>query len=89
MNDDASCPCCEQRVNELRNGRQVGRIPFTYYNICPRIRRASRKSLIMGIFVVTLLLNSYINYLISIHSEKSEGKSDSVNVRKKRCNIYK
>ncbi|CAF1188168.1 unnamed protein product [Adineta steineri] len=89
MNDDAPCPCCEQRVTEHQNGRRIGRIPFTCYNICPRMRRASRKSSTVGIFVaigiavLTLLLSSYINYLISIRGEKYEGRSDSLNERKK------
>ncbi|CAF4366654.1 unnamed protein product, partial [Adineta steineri] len=43
MSDDAPCPCCEQIVNEHQNGYRIGRFPFTCYNICPRMERASRK----------------------------------------------
>ncbi|CAF0844807.1 unnamed protein product [Adineta steineri] len=52
MSDDAPCPCCEQRVNEHRNGRRIGRIPFTCYNICPRMKRASRKSSVVRYMMI-------------------------------------
>jgi predicted PurR-regulated permease PerM len=53
------------------------------------MRRASRKSSVVGIFVAiviavfTLILSSYINYLISIRGEKHEKRIDSLIVRKK------
>jgi hypothetical protein len=53
------------------------------------MRRASRKSSVVGIFVaiviavVTLILSSYINYLISIRGEKHEKRIDSLIVRKR------
>ena len=55
---------------------------MTRYNICPRIKRASRKSTAIGIFVgvlvafVTLVISSYINYLISIRGERDKQRSD-------------
>ncbi len=62
----------------------IQRVPYTRYNICPRIRRASRKSSVVGIIVgivvalVTLVLSSYINYLISIRGEKYTNRGHSV-----------
>jgi len=53
---------------------------LTRYNICPRIKRASRKSTAIAIFVgvlvafVTLVISSYINYFISIRGERETNK---------------
>ncbi|CAF3986039.1 unnamed protein product [Rotaria sp. Silwood2] len=77
-NNDALCPCCKQRVAEHRNGRRIGRIPFTRYNICPRMRRICRKTSVVGIVVgavvafVIFLLSSTISYLIAIRSEEDK-----------------
>lgn len=62
----------------------IQRIPFTYYNICPRMRRAFRKNSAVAIFVtiiiaiVTLVLSSYINFLITIRGEKEKHRSESL-----------
>lgn len=67
----------------------IQRIPFTYYNICPRMRRAFRKNSAVAIFVaiiialITLILSSYINFLIAIRGEKEKNRSDSLIIHSK------
>lgn len=67
----------------------IQRIPFTRSNICPRMKRASRKSSVIGIFievivsVVIFVLGSYITYLISVRNEIFQRRIDSVKVNKK------
>jgi len=62
----------------------IQRIPFTRYNICPRMRRACRKSSVVGIVVGALVailifvLSSYVNHLTAIRSEKYEKRVDSL-----------
>lgn len=64
-------------------------IPLTRQNICPRMRRAARKSSIIGMFVgvivsvVIFVLSSYINYLVSIRNEIFEGRINSIKANKK------
>ena len=64
-------------------------IPLTRYNICPRMKRASRKSSVIRIFigvivsVVIFVLSSYINCLISVRNEIFQRRIDSVKANKK------
>lgn len=68
-------------------------MPLTRHNICPRMKRASRKSSFIGIFVsvivslVTFVLGTYLNYLVSVRNEIFQGRINFIKVNKKNLAI--
>lgn len=63
---------------------RLRRVPFTRYNICPRMKRACRKSWVVTLIVasavafVVMVLSIYASYLIAIRTDEYDKLADSV-----------
>ncbi|CAF1050592.1 unnamed protein product [Rotaria sordida] len=82
LNDDALCPCCKQPVVEHRNQIGLGKVPFTWQNLFPRLKRIFRKSAVVSMIIgtivafVVLVLGTLLNHLITTHEKNRQGISD-------------
>ena len=65
-------------------------VPWTRYNVCPRVRRGIRKSAVIGVIVsvtvsiIVFILTIYINDLLANADKKQETLADTLELKNKR-----
>ncbi|CAF2662086.1 unnamed protein product [Rotaria sp. Silwood2] len=80
--DDALCPCCMRPVIEHRYEIGLGKVPFTWQNLLPRLKRILRKSAVVSMIVgtvvafVILALGTLVNHLMTIYEKNRQEISD-------------
>ena len=70
-------------------------VPWTAYNVCPRVRRAIRKSAVIGVIVsvtisiIVFILTIYMNDLLANADKKQENLADTLELKNKRISTNK
>ncbi|CAF3456290.1 unnamed protein product [Rotaria sp. Silwood1] len=82
FNDDALCPCCKRPVVEHRDEIGLGKVPFTWQSLFPRLKRILRKSAVVSMIVgtivafVILALGTLINHLVTTYEKNRQEIGD-------------